>query len=167
MRFYDLNTGSIKINHQNIREWKTSSLRKNESYVTQETYIFNDTIMNNLLIANSNASEQEVIQACKKANLHDFIMTLKDGYQTKIDSISYSLSGGERQRLAIARAFLHGGKLLLLDEPTSNLDSLNEAIIMKALKENAFDKTIVIVSHRKSSLKICDTIIPMAEIRNS
>lgn len=167
MRFYDVNKGSIQINHKDIKAWKTTSLRNNESYVTQETYLFDDTIMNNVRLANVNASDEEVINACKKANLHDFIMTLKDNYQTQIGALANSLSGGERQRIGLARAFLHEGQLILLDEPTSNLDSLNEAIIMKSLKENAEDKTILIVSHRESSMKICDEVIPMANGRNS
>lgn len=167
MRFYDVNNGSIQINHKDIKAWKTTSLRNNESYVTQETYLFDDTIMNNVRLANVNASDEQVINACKKANLHDFIMTLKDNYQTQIGALANSLSGGERQRIGLARAFLHEGQLILLDEPTSNLDSLNEAIIMKSLKENAEDKTILIVSHRESSMKICDEVIPMANGRNS
>lgn len=167
MRFYDVNQGSIRINRKDIKSWKTTSLRNNESYVTQETYLFDDTIMNNVRLANVNASDEEVINACKKANLHDFIMTLKDNYQTQIGTLANSLSGGERQRIGLARAFLHEGQLILLDEPTSNLDSLNEAIIMKSLKENAEDKTILIVSHRESSMKICDEVILMANGRNS
>lgn len=167
MRFYDVNKGSIGINSKDIKTWKTTSLRNNESYVTQETYLFDDTIMNNVRLANVNASDEDVINACKKANLHDFIMTLKDNYQTQIGALANSLSGGERQRIGLARAFLHEGQLILLDEPTSNLDSLNEAIIMKSLKENAEDKTILIVSHRESSMKICDEVIPMANGRNS
>lgn len=167
MRFYDAKKGSISINDKDIKTWKTTSLRNNESYVTQETYLFDDTIMNNVRLANINASDEEVINACKKANLHDFIMTLKDNYQTQIGALANSLSGGERQRIGLARAFLHEGQLILLDEPTSNLDSLNEAIIMKSLKENAEDKTILIVSHRESSMKICDDVILMANGRNS
>lgn len=167
MRFYDVNKGSIGINSKDIKTWKTTSLRNNESYVTQETYLFDDTIMNNVRLANVNASDEDVINACKKANLHDFIMTLKDNYQTQIGALANSLSGGERQRIGLARAFLHEGRLILLDEPTSNLDSLNEAIIMKSLKENAEDKTILIVSHRESSMKICDEVILMSNGRNS
>lgn len=167
MRFYDVNKGKIIVNQRDIKKWKTASLRDNESYVTQETYLFDDTIMNNVRLANVNASDEEVITACKKANLHDFIMTLKDNYQTQIGALANSLSGGERQRIGLARAFLHKGQLILLDEPTSNLDSLNEAIIMKSLKENAEDKTILIVSHRESSMKICDEVIPMVNGRNS
>lgn len=167
MRFYDVDKGRIQMNQKDIQSWQTASLRNNESYVTQETYLFDDTIMNNVKLANLNASEEEVKEACKKANLHDFIMTLKDDYQTQIGSLANSLSGGERQRIGIARAFLHNSNLLLLDEPTSNLDSLNEAIIMQSLKENATDKTVLIVSHRESSMKICDEVFQMAESRNS
>lgn len=167
MRFYDVNKGEISMNHENIKSWKTSSLRDNEGYVSQETYLFNDTFMNNIKIANIEASDEAVIAACQKANLHNFVMSLKDGYHTQIDSLQNTLSGGERQRVGLARAFLHDGELLLLDEPTSNLDSLNEAIIMKSLKENAANKTLLIVSHRESSLKICDEVIQMAKERKS
>ena len=167
MRFYDPKSGIVKMNHHNIKDWQTTALRTNQSYVTQETYLFDDTILENVRIARNDASKEEVIEACKKANIHDFIMTLEKDYDTPIGSLGQALSGGQRQRIGLARAFLHDAPMILLDEPTSNLDSLNEAIILKTLKENAKGKTIVFVSHRDSSLKIADEIMTMESGRHS
>lgn len=166
MRFYDPSAGEILIDHHNIKEWNNEALTKLMSYVTQDTYIFNDSIKNNIKLGKE-ASDQEVIEACKKANLHEFIITLKDGYDTMIGSLYQSLSGGQLQRLALARAFLHDTPLILLDEPTSNLDSLNEALVLKALSNNSAGKTIIMVSHRPSSLKICNRIIKIESGRQS
>lgn len=166
MRFYDPSAGEILIEHHNIKEWNSEALTKLMSYVTQDTYIFNDSIKNNIKLGKE-ASDQEVIEACKKANLHEFIITLKDGYDTMIGSLYQSLSGGQLQRLALARAFLHDTPLILLDEPTSNLDSLNEALVLKALSNNSAGKTIIMVSHRPSSLKICNRIIKIESGRQS
>ena len=166
MRFYDPSAGEILIDHHNIKEWNSEALTKLMSYVTQDTYIFNDSIKNNIKLGKE-ASDQEVIEACKKANLHEFIITLKDGYDTMIGSLYQSLSGGQLQRLALARAFLHDTPLILLDEPTSNLDSLNEALVLKALSNNSAGKTIIMVSHRPSSLKICNRIIKIESGRQS
>ena len=166
MRFYDPSAGEILIDHHNIKEWNNETLTKLMSYVTQDTYIFNDSIKNNIKLGKE-ASDQEVIEACKKANLHEFIITLKDGYDTMIGSLYQSLSGGQLQRLALARAFLHDTPLILLDEPTSNLDSLNEALVLKALSNNSAGKTIIMVSHRPSSLKICNRIIKIESGRQS
>ena len=154
------------IDHHNIKEWNNETLTKLMSYVTQDTYIFNDSIKNNIKLGKE-ASDQEVIEACKKANLHEFIITLKDGYDTMIGSLYQSLSGGQLQRLALARAFLHDTPLILLDEPTSNLDSLNEALVLKTLSNNSAGKTIIMVSHRPSSLKICNRIIKIESGRQS
>lgn len=166
MRFYDPSAGEILIDHHNIKEWNNETLTKLMSYVTQDTYIFNDSIKNNIKLGKE-ASDQEVIEACKKANLHEFIITLKDGYDTMIGSLYQSLSGGQLQRLALARAFLHDTPLILLDEPTSNLDSLNEALVLKTLSNNSAGKTIIMVSHRPSSLKICNRIIKIESGRQS
>ena len=105
------------------------------------------------------ASEEEVITAAQKASIHDFITTLPDGYNTPVGELGDTLSGGEKQRIGLARAFLHDAPFLLLDEPTSNLDALNERIILKSLKESGAGKTVVLVSHRKSTLNIADTVI--------
>lgn len=167
MRFYDVSKGQVSINQQDIKKWQTSALRKQQSYVTQETYLFNDTILNNLKIANLNATESEIIEACKMANIHDFIITLKDGYHSQVGELGDLLSGGQRQRIGVARGFLHQSSMILLDEPTSNLDSLNEAVILKSLVEHKENKTIILVSHRPSTLKIADVIIDLESERFS
>lgn len=166
MRFYDPSSGQILINGHDIKTWKSSSLIRLVSYVTQDTYIFNDSVKNNIKLGLV-ASDEEVIEACKKANLDDFIKSLPQGYDTMIGSLYQQLSGGQLQRLALARAFLHNTPLILLDEPTSNLDSLNEALVLKSLSENRQGKTIVIVSHRPTSLKICNRIIKIVRGKQS
>ena len=130
-----------------------------ESYMTQETQLFRDTIAGNIRIARPEATDAEVEAACRKAALHDFILTLPQGYQTPVGELGETLSGGERQRIGLARAFLHNAPFLLLDEPTSNLDSLNEAVILRSLKEEAKGKTIVLVSHRRSTVRIADEVV--------
>ena len=138
-----------------------------ESFVTQETHLFHDSIRNNLRIAKLNASDEEIITACRKASVHDFIMSLPEGYDTEVGELGDTLSGGERQRLGLARAFLHDAPFLLLDEPTSNLDSLNEAVIFKSLHEECADKSVVLVSHRKSTMGIADTVYSVEHGRMS
>ena len=133
-----------------------ASLRDAESFVEQDTVLFHDSIEENLRIANRNATHEQVVEACKKASIHDFIMTLPQGYDTPVGELGSTLSGGERQRLGAARAFLHDAPHILLDEPTSNLDSLNEAVILKSLAEERRDKTVVLVSHRASTMRIAD-----------
>lgn len=167
MRFWKIDSGSIQISDQEIGRINTASLRSNESFVTQDTQLFHDSILKNLLIANPGAARQQVEEACKKASIHDFIMTLPQGYDTEIGELGETLSGGERQRLGLARAFLHEAPFILLDEPTSNLDSLNEAVILKSLQEYQEDKTILLVSHRKSTMSIADTVISVENGRIS
>lgn len=167
MRFFDTSSGEINISGINIKDWNTSDLRNSESYVIQDTYLFVDSIKNNVKLANLNASDEDVIEACKKANIHEFIENLPNGYDTIIGEGHHQLSGGERQRIGIARAFLHDSDIILLDEPTSNLDSLNEGAILKVLNEERDKKTIVIVSHRKSTMKIADRVINMNNVRAS
>lgn len=167
MRFFDTSSGEINISGINIKDWNTSDLRNSESYVIQDTYLFVDSIKNNVKLANLNASDEDVIEACKKANIHEFIEGLPNGYDTIIGEGHHQLSGGERQRIGIARAFLHDSDIILLDEPTSNLDSLNEGAILKVLNEEREKKTIVIVSHRKSTMKIADRVINMNNGRAS
>ena len=135
--------------------------------MTQETHLFHDSIANNIAIGKVGASREEIMEAAKKASIHEFIMTLPDGYDTQVGELGETLSGGERQRIGIARAFLHDAPLLLLDEPTSNLDSLNEGIILKSLKESAEEKTVVLVSHRESTMQVADVIFKMNQGRLS
>jgi len=156
MHFWKADSGSVSISRTDVTKINTNSLRKIESYVTQETVLFHDTIENNIRIAKQNATLEEIQEACKKASIHDFIMELPLGYQTQVAELGDNFSGGERQRLGLARAFLHDGDFLLLDEPTSNLDSYNEHEIMKAVKESAVGKTVVIVSHRDSTFEFAD-----------
>lgn len=156
MRFWKVQNGKVMISDKEIGEINTSNLRDIESFVTQETHLFHDSIRNNIRIAKLDATEEEIVEACKKASVHDFIMTLPKGYDTAVGELGDTLSGGERQRIGLARAFLHDADLMLLDEPTSNLDSLNEAVILKSLKEERENKTVVLVSHRKSTMKIVE-----------
>lgn len=158
MRFWDIQDGSLTISGRDIQKINTADLRKMESYMTQETHLFQDSIANNLRIANLHASQSELETACKKASVHNFIMSLRQGYETKIGELGDTLSGGERQRLGLARSFLHDAPFMLLDEPTSNLDSLNEAVILKSLREGSEGRAIVLVSHRKSTMRIVDTV---------
>ena len=151
--------GSIEITGRDIRQINTENLRQMESYVTQETCLFHDSIANNIAVGKPGASRQEIERAAKKASIHDFIMSLPKGYETQVGELGDTLSGGERQRMGIARAFLHDAPLLLLDEPTSNLDALNEGVILKALREFCRKKTVVLVSHRRSTLNVADRIL--------
>lgn len=167
MRFWEVQKGSVKISDRNINEINTSNLREMESYVTQQTHLFHDSIRNNLRIANQRATDEMMIAACKKASVHDLIMSLPKGYDTEVGELGDTLSGGERQRLGLARAFLHDAPLMLLDEPTSNLDSLNEAVILKSLHEECMGKTVLLVSHRKSTMGIADTVYSVENGRMS
>lgn len=167
MRFWDVNHGRIQVSGQNIQDINTANLRDMESYVTQETYLFHDSIANNIAIGKSDATREEIVEAAKKASIHEFIMTLPNGYDTEVGELGDTLSGGEKQRIGVARAFLHDAPFLLLDEPTSNLDSLNEGIILKSLREACKDQTVVIVSHRKSTMNLADVVCEMNPGRNS
>ena len=161
MRFWDVQSGQILISGRDVRGINTSDLRSMESYVTQETCLFHDSIANNIAVGKPDASREEIMEAAKKASIHDFIMTLPKGYDTEVGELGDTLSGGEKQRIGIARAFLHDAPFVLLDEPTSNLDSLNEGIILKSLKEGKGDKTVLLVSHRKSTMNLADIVYEM------
>ena len=156
MRFWKTTNGTVNISGTNIENINTANLRDMESYMTQETQLFKDTIANNIRIGRLDATDDELIAACKKASIRDFIMTLPNGYDTQVGELGETLSGGERQRIGLARAFLHDAPFMLLDEPTSNLDSLNEAVILRSLKEESAGKTVVLVSHRASTMRIAD-----------
>jgi ATP-binding cassette subfamily C protein len=161
MRFWNVKQGQITVSKRNIDDINTDNLRDIESYMTQETQLFKDTIANNVRIGKLDATDEEVIDACKKASIHDFIMTLPKGYETEVGELGSTLSGGERQRIGLARAFLHDAPFMLLDEPTSNLDSLNEAVILRSLDKEKGEKTIILVSHRQSTMRIADEIRSM------
>lgn len=167
MRFWDADGGSVLVNGDDVDQIPTKRLRNLESYVTQETHLFHDSIANNIALAKKGATREEITEAAKKASIHDFILSLPKGYDTEVGELGDTLSGGERQRIGMARAFLHEGKLLLLDEPTSNLDALNEGVILKSLKEFGKGKTVVLVSHRRSTLNIADSVFEMKEGRVS
>ena len=167
MRFWDVQDGSVSVDGTDVRKIPTKHLRDMESYVTQETHLFHDSIANNIAIAKPGASREEIMEAANKASIHDFIMTLPKGYDTEVGELGDTLSGGEKQRIGIARAFLHECPLILLDEPTSNLDSLNEGIILKSLKESAKKKTVVLVSHRVSTMNVADVVYEMENGRIS
>ena len=161
MRFWDVQDGQVKISGRDVRGINTTDLRGMESYVTQETVLFHDSIANNIAVGKTGAAREEIMEAAKKASIHDFIMTLPKGYDTEVGELGDTLSGGEKQRIGIARAFLHDAPFILLDEPTSNLDSLNEGIILKSLKEGKGDKTVLLVSHRKSTMNLADIVYEM------
>ena len=156
MRFWDVSSGTIRFGERDIRAVNTAALRAQESLVTQETELFDDTIENNIRIARRDATRAEVEAACRKAALDGFINSLPKGYDTTVGELGGALSGGERQRIGVARAFLHDAPFLLLDEPTSNLDSLNEGVILKAVRAECKDKTVLLVSHRKSTMAAAD-----------
>ena len=167
MRFWNVQEGSVSVDGADVRKIPTKHLRDMESYVTQETHLFHDSIANNIAIAKPGATREEIMEAAKKASIHDFIMTLPKGYDTEVGELGDTLSGGEKQRIGIARAFLHDAEMILLDEPTSNLDSLNEGIILKSLKESAEKKTVVLVSHRVSTMNVADVVYEMENGRIS
>lgn len=167
MRFYDADSGVIRMGDRRLSGINTKELRDMESYVTQETCLFHDSIANNIGIAKPGASRKEIIEAAKKASLHEFIESLPNGYDTLVGELGDTLSGGEKQRIGVARAFLHDAPLLLLDEPTSNLDSLNESIILRSLKKMGRDKTVILVSHRESTMAVAEKVYQMENGRIS
>ncbi len=167
MRFWDVDSGTVEISGRDIRHVNTGDLRAMESFVTQDTHLFRDSIRQNLRIAKLDATDEEIEAACRKASVHDFIMTLPKGYDTPVGELGDTLSGGERQRLGLARAFLHDAPFMLLDEPTSNLDSLNEAVVLRALAQERAGKTVLLVSHRASTMRVADTAVSVEHGRVS
>lgn len=167
MRFWDVNSGALHVDGEDVRKIPTKHLRDMESYVTQETHLFHDSIANNIAIGKPDATREEIMEAARKASIHDFIIRLPKGYDTEVGELGDTLSGGEKQRIGIARAFLHDSPFLLMDEPTSNLDSLNEGSILKSLRESAEEKTVVLVAHRKSTMNVADVVFEMKEGRIS
>lgn len=158
MRFWRTDKGDVMVAGRNVDEIPTTALRDMESYVTQETHLFHDSIAANIAIGKPGASTDEIVEAAKKASIHEFITSLPQGYDTKVGELGDTLSGGEKQRIGIARAFLHDSPIILMDEPTSNLDSLNEGIILRSLSEEAEEKTVILVSHRASTMSVCDVV---------
>lgn len=158
MRFWRTDKGDVMVAGRNVDEIPTMALRDMESYVTQETHLFHDSIAANIAIGKPGASMDEIVEAAKKASIHEFITSLPQGYDTKVGELGDTLSGGEKQRIGIARAFLHDSPIILMDEPTSNLDSLNEGIILRSLSEEAEEKTVILVSHRASTMSVCDVV---------
>lgn len=158
LRFWQKDKGTICYNGTDIDKIDEASLLDNVTMVSQVTYLFDETIEDNLRIAKSDATQTEIEAACRMASVHDFIMSLPDGYKTKVGALGDNLSAGEKQRLGLARAFLRGSDLILLDEPTSNVDSINEGIILKALKQQKQSKSIILVSHRESTMAVADRV---------
>ena len=167
MRFWDADEGSVSVSGRDVRHVDTANLRELESLVTQETHLFHDSIRNNLRIARLDATDEEIEAACRKASVHDFVMSLPAGYDTPVGELGDTLSGGERQRLGLARAFLHNAPFMLLDEPTSNLDSLNEAVILCSIAQERAGRTVLLVSHRPSTMRIADTVVSVENGRVS
>ena len=167
MRFWDVDSGKLAIADREIGKINTEDLRRMQGYMIQETHLFCDSIAENIRIAKLDATREEIEEACKKASIHDFILSLPQGYDTPVGELGDTLSGGERQRIGLARAFLHDAPMMLLDEPTSNLDSLNESVILRSLREERGDKLILLVSHRDSAMRIADQVYQMKEGRVS
>ena len=168
MRFWDVRQGKILLSRMDIREINTSCLRKVTGYVTQDTILFHDTIRKNIALAKDNADQAEIEEAAKKAGIHNFIVSLPKGYESNVGELGDTLSDGEKQRIGLARAFLHDADLLLLDEPTSNLDVLNEGIILQSLAKELKEKkgkTVVLVSHRQSTMSLAEDIYEMEKGR--
>ena len=163
LRFYDPDSGIITLNGRPLRSWR--ALHHTAVMVSQDTYLFNDTIRANLLVARPGATDEELEAACRKASVAELIHQLPQGYDTEVGLLGDSLSTGERQRIGLARAFLSGAPLILLDEVTSNVDAINEGIILGSLRQAAADHTIVLVSHRESTTAICSTVYRVNEGR--
>lgn len=163
MRFWDPGSGEIKVGGVNLRTIATNTLRANEVLMSQDTYLFNDTVEDNIRLARPEATTAEIKEAASRAAIHDFIMSLPKGYKTKVDELGSNFSSGERQRIGLARVFLSKADILILDEPTSNLDTLNEAAILKAVEENIEDKTILLITHRRSTASICSKALKIED----
>ena len=167
MRFWEPDAGAVEVSGRDVSDIDTADLRSLEAYVTQDTHLFRDSIRENLRIAKPDATDAEIEEACRKASVHEFIRTLPQGYDTPVGELGDALSGGERQRIGLARAFLHDAPFLLLDEPTSNLDSLNEAVVLRALARERTGRTVLLASHRASTMRIADTVVSVEDGRAS
>ena len=158
LRFYDPNEGVIRVNGRDIREYTLESLRRGISMMQQDTFLFNDSLAENIRLGKPDATEEEIVAAAKRASIHDLIMTLPEKYETKAGELGGRLSGGEKQRIGIARTLLKDSKLMLFDEPTSSLDILNEKGLLMTIDQNFADKTVVMISHRNSTLGACSRV---------
>ena len=158
LRFWQKNSGAIRFGGVDVDDIDTAALLENVTMVSQTTYLFDETIEENLRIAKPDATQEELEAACRMASVHEFILSLPDGYKTRVGALGDNLSAGEKQRISLARAFLRGSEWILLDEPTSNVDSINEGIILKALQAQKGKKSILLVSHRESTMAIADRI---------
>ena len=171
LRFWEKKGGKIEYNGIDVDDINTASLLDNVTMVSQTTWLFDESIEDNLKIAKPDATQEEIENACKRASVHDFIMSLPEGYKTQVGAMGDNLSAGEKQRIGLARAFLKGSQLILLDEPTSNVDAINEGMILKSLAEQKSKKSIILVSHRESTMAIADRIYrvqngKMQEVQN-
>ena len=171
LRFWEKKGGRIDYNGIDVDDINTASLLDNVTMVSQTTWLFDESIEDNLKIAKPNATQEELEDACKRASVHDFIMSLPEGYKTQVGAMGDNLSAGEKQRIGLARAFLRGSRLILLDEPTSNVDAINEGMILKSLAEQKSKKSIILVTHRESTMAIADRIYrvengKMQEVQN-
>ena len=164
-RFWDVDQGSISLDGHDVREYSYDSLIRNFSFVFQSVYLFEDTIANNIRFGKPEASQEEVIEAAKKAACHDFILSLPDGYDTKIGEGGASLSGGERQRISIARAIIKDAPIIILDEATANVDPENEEALMQAIQALTRDKTIIMIAHRLKTVEHADQILVLDQGR--
>lgn len=167
MRFYDVDTGAVKIGGVDVRDASTHALRETEALVEQQTHLFNESLADNIRIGRLDATDEEVMAAARAACIHDTIAQLPEGYATRAGELGDRLSAGERQRIGLARALLRRAPILLLDEPTSNLDSLNEAAILRVLREQHGERTVVVVSHRESTMAIADSVVSLERGRVS
>jgi len=158
-RLFDVDRGRVLVDGVDVREWDLTALRRQIGVVTQETYLFNDTVRANLLYAKWDATEEEMIRACQDANIHDFIMSLPDGYDTQVGNRGFKLSGGEKQRISIARAILKNPRILILDEATSSLDSISESMIQQAIDPLLRGRTSIVIAHRLTTILAADEIL--------
>lgn len=162
-RFYNIKSGDIKIDEKSIYDVKLESLRKNIGIVQQDVFLFTGTIKENILVGNSEATDEEVMIAAKKANIHDLIMEMPEGYNTFVGERGVKLSGGQKQRIAIARIFLKNPPILILDEATSALDNITERLIQNSLEELCKGRTTIVVAHRLSTIQNADEIIVLTD----
>ena len=161
LRFWQKDSGEIKFGGVDVDSISTDELLKNVTMVSQTTYLFDETIEDNLRIAKPDATQEEIEAACRMASVHEFILSLPDGYKTRVGALGDNLSAGEKQRIGLARAFLRGSEWILLDEPTSNVDSINEGVILRALLKHRQGRTIILVSHRASTMAVADRVYKM------